>query len=251
MSIIDIPAQKEILWHKMREDLRTLVPWFDNHDLLFCPTCLRPLPYNDFSVEHILPQRALKVDAKSVREVISKNERSGLTLLCSRNLIYKGKTISGTGCNGWKGKHIDRFLQDVVAADFSSRDTVYSQHQVALVSAGYLALFRTYGYQVALSEAGLIMRMQFFNTKNFIPIIPSQTQMMLIGEGLGEYSEDHHAYWSEPFKITIDPPFASVVMRHASIRLPISHDPTKPFARVLEYVPSKYRFRVDVRTAFK
>jgi hypothetical protein len=32
--------------------------------------------------------------------------------------------------------------------------------------------------------------------------------------------------------------------------LPLSHDPSKPFARELPYAPSKYKLRLDLRTAF-
>lgn len=251
MGTIDVPGIKEILWQRMRDDLCSYVPWFRDNDLLFCPCCLRPLPFEEFSLEHIVSQQAVATDAKSVREAISKNERSSLTLLCCRPLIYRGKTISGTGCNGWKGKHFDGLVRDIVTSDFVVKNRpISSGHQVALIAVGYLGLVRKYGFQIALSNSGNLLREQFFHPRNFIPRMPLQFQMFLAGEGLREYRDDLHDYWSEPLRITIEPTCASIVMRHVAFQLPLSHDPTKAVVSVLRYMPSKHRYRVDLRTVF-
>jgi hypothetical protein len=97
MSLIDLPAQKEILWHKLRCDLITLVPYFRDKDVLLCPACCRPVRFDDLSVEHILPKQAVALDPMAARQAISQNERSGLTLLCRKPLTIKGKRIVPQG----------------------------------------------------------------------------------------------------------------------------------------------------------
>lgn len=249
MKMIDIPGLKELLWHRMREDLKSLVPWFADNDLLLCPACCRRLRFDEFSVEHIIPQQALASDPKDVRDAIPQNQRSGMTLLCRRPLIMKGKTVSGSGCNGWKGKYYDRFLRELLQADFTKKQ-ISSRHQVALFSAGYLGLFRQFGYQIALSPSGRLMRNQFFSPNSFLPDVPLASQILLAGESLSSFDEASRTYWSEPFKITVDDTSALIGLRSIAFRLPLSHNPIHPFARSLRYVPPKLTFRPDLTTVF-
>ena len=51
---LDIPGLKEILWHKMRNDLTCHIPEVANTDLLMCPT-VRFLPFEQFDIEHVIP----------------------------------------------------------------------------------------------------------------------------------------------------------------------------------------------------
>lgn len=227
---IDLPNQKEILWHRMRSDLKSLVPWFHDDDLLFCPTCCRPLKFENFSVEHIIPKQALSCDPVDVRNAIPQNERSGLTLLCSVSLVLKGKRIPGHGCNSWKGKYFDPYIRELVKPDFHA-SKIHSRHQVSLLSAGYLALFRKFGYQVALSHSGLLLRRQFFSPNAFLKDMPLNCQMILAGAGLSKFDEDLREYWSEPFKIQIEGATALIVVRSVAFRVPISRDPSQPIAR--------------------
>lgn len=250
MKHIDLPAQKELLWHRLREDLKSLVPWFTDTEMLLCPTCCRPISYDEFSVEHIVPKQALACDPADVRQAVSQNERSGLTLLCRKPLIFKGKKIPGHGCNSWKGKHFDPSLKDLLRSNFQTA-TVNTRHQVALYSAGYLALFRQFGYQIALSPAGLLSRRQFFFPNTFLPDVPLNCQMMLTGERRTEFKEDEKSYWSEPFSIKVEGTTALIVLRNMGFRVPISRDPTQPLSRILLYVPSKFTFRPDLTTVFE
>ena len=250
MSSIDIPAQKQILWHRMRADLISLVPWFEGNDLLLCPTCCRAIGFDEFSVEHIVPKQALASDPVSVREAVPRNDRSGLTLLCRRQLVYKNKRLPGIGCNSWKGKHYDGFLRDLLKADIK-KQPINTGHQTALFAAGFLALVREFGYQIALSPMGLVSRSQFFNPCSFIKEMPLMCQMMLTGDRRTDYNEAEKGYWSEPFRITVDETSAHIVLRNIGFRLPLSRDPRQPFARALRYTPSKYAFRPDLTTAFR
>jgi hypothetical protein len=249
MSMIDLPAEKEKLWHSAKADLQSLVPWFRNSDLLLCPACCRPVTYDEMSIEHVLPKQALKKDPVDARTAITQNERSGLTLLCRRQLLYKGKIVSAAGCNSWKGKHFDGFLRDLLTTDLGAAKLT-TGHQVAAFSAGYLALFRKFGYQISLSSAGILMRQQFFHPHDFIRAMPLRYQLILGGRGPDQFTDDDKAYWSEPFRISVQSDGATIAIRHMAFLLPLSHDPSKPFARELPYAPSKYKLRLDLRTAF-
>ncbi|AZG77175.1 hypothetical protein [Methylocystis rosea] len=250
MNMIDLPDLKAKLWHQMRHDLKSLVPWFADNDLLLCPACCRPLRFDEFSLEHIIPQQALACDPLDVRDAVPRNERSGMTLMCRKPLVIKGRKIPGHGCNSWKGKFYDASLRDLIRADFQ-RKQLNSRHQIALFSAGYLALFRQFGYQIALLPSGLLMRNQFFHPNSFLRDVPLSCQVVLAGERLRSYEEGNREYWSEPFKITVDGASAFIVLRNMVLNLPLSRDPKLPLARALPYAPSKYAFRPDLRTAFE
>jgi hypothetical protein len=58
---------KERLWHKMRSDLAQFVPAVAANNLLMCCACGRFLPQDDFDLEHLIPQQALKLDPSAVR----------------------------------------------------------------------------------------------------------------------------------------------------------------------------------------
>lgn len=248
--MIDLPALKETLWHQMREDLGNLAPWFRDSELLLCPLCCRALRYDEFSLEHIIPQQALADDPPDVRRAVSKNERSGMTLLCRRPLIYKGKPVPGHGCNGWKGRYYDSFLREFMRPGASKSEGLSVRHQIAVFSVGFLALFRQFGYRTALSKGGLLARSQFFNPNRFLPEMPLSCQMMLTGDSLKAYDISRRTYWSDPFKITVESGFALVVFRSTALRVPLSEDPTVPLARVLAYAPQKHTFRPDFATFF-
>jgi hypothetical protein len=90
---IDLAGLKHLLWHDMRADLSSFAPYFASNELLLCPVCLRPLRFQDFSIEHIVPQQALADDPAEARAVIPTNKRSGVTLLCQKPLYVKGKPL--------------------------------------------------------------------------------------------------------------------------------------------------------------
>ncbi|HYA80413.1 MAG TPA: hypothetical protein VED87_05745, partial [Methylocystis sp.] len=183
---IDLAGIKEILWHKMRGDLAFYVPYFKTNELLLCPACLRPLDFDNFSLEHIIPQQALADDPVEVRAAIPTSQRSGITLLCRKRLLVNGKWLHNNGCNSWKGKYYDGILRDMFRTDFKlNRYT--ERYTIGLFSAGYLALFMKYGYQIALSEAGRIMRQQFFLPNRLLKELPLGSQMVLKGEAPTHY----------------------------------------------------------------
>jgi len=247
---IDTPALKEILWHKMRGDLSRYIPDIAVTDRLMCPTCCRFLPFDHFTIEHIIPQQALADDPPDVRAAISRIERGAVTLLCQKQLLIKGKKVYDKGCNSWKGRFYDKFLREIFNGRVVSGPGFTSRHQVALFVACYLAIFSKYGYQVTLSEAGLIMRQQFFSPNRFIKGVPVNCQMTLMGEPLSKYSEESERYWKPPFKITIEQRSFLVGVRNVSLHMPMSRNPETPIAHRLPFAPSKYALRPDFRTVF-
>jgi hypothetical protein len=92
---IDLPGVKELLWSKMYNDIRLFIPHFPNGQIM-CPACLRHVKFEELSLEHIIPQQAVNCDPVDVRKAIPRNQRSGLTLLCERPLIYKNRLQKST-----------------------------------------------------------------------------------------------------------------------------------------------------------
>ena len=232
----------------MREDLVQYVPAFRDMDTLLCPICCRALTFDKFSVEHIIPQQAVKLDPISVKKVLTKNERSGVTLLCSENIIVGGKNFS-KGCNGWKGRNFDTQLKDLLNSGDLPRN-VSDGHIIAVLTVGYLGLFKQYGYRAALTQSARVLRNQFFNPKKFTKHLPLVSQMLLKGDPQEVYNPNMDGYWSEPVQVHVVEKKATIIIRNYFVNLPLSHDPTVPLAKTLLYAPSRYVFRPDLRLAF-
>jgi hypothetical protein len=246
---IYLRGEKEKIWHGMRDDLKSLAPWFVDYDLLLCPTCLRHITFDEFSLEHIIPQQALDDDHKTARDAVTRNQRAGLALLCSKRLAIKDNLIVQNGCNSWKGKHFDRFIRQVLQSKPNNM-TFTSRHQVSMFILGYLALFRKYGYRISLSRSGLLIRDQFFNPNNFLKGVPDKCQTIKMGSPLSQFDDNIKSYWDEPFGISIDEGFAMIGVRSVAFSLSLSDDPTTPLARVLRYAPPRLKFRPDFTSVF-
>ncbi|TBZ06256.1 hypothetical protein [Rhizobium leguminosarum] len=251
MGEVHLPDIKLKLWTAMREDLVRHIPELEETDILLCPICCRALKFEKFSLEHILPQQAVKHDPAVVREAIIKNERSGLGLLCSETLVVGGKPYAN-GCNSWKGRNFDGCLTDLLKPGLFPR-RFSDAHIISFLVVGYLGLFRQFGYRVALTPGGLAVRNQFFNPRAFTKHLPITSQMVLRGEPHTEYKAETQAYWSDPVKIYVDGARgkATIVIRNYSVILSLSHDPTIPLATTLAYAPQKHVFRPDLRLAYQ
>ena len=68
MSDVDMPSLKERLWQKMQVDLAQFVPDVVERNRLMCCSCGRFLPPEDFDVDHMISQRAIKRDPEEVRK---------------------------------------------------------------------------------------------------------------------------------------------------------------------------------------
>lgn len=248
---IDSPGLKQILWHTMRGDLQKYIPDAAETELLMCPTCCRFLPYDDFCIEHIIPQQALDDDPVAAKAALSRNERSVTILLCSKHLVLKGKFAYNNGCNSWKGRYFDKSLREIFNGRVSRGDGFNSRHQVALFSACFLGLFSRLGYQIPLTPSGVLMRKQFFSPNRFIQGIPAQCQMAMMGEPLAVFDRKDTRYWIPPFKFAFDADCGTVVVRNVSTRLPLSRNPESPIVRYLAFAPPKFKLRPDFITVFE
>ncbi len=253
-SEIDIPAQKETLWHKLRADLAQYAPEICHNNLLMCCCCGRFLSFDDFTIEHIVPQQALKDDPKEAKERLSTADRSQLTLLCNKNLNVRGrKPLYDNGCNSWKGRFFDRRIREAINGSIfrNKYKTPTEGYIVALLSMAYLALFSKFGYQVALTESGRLLREQFFTPDRLDKRLPWNCQMVLGADVLPQFHETRLDYWNVPFKFEIEGSTCIVMFRSFGIRVPISRDPRVPIAQRLAIKPQKYAFRPDFSTAFE
>ena len=251
---IDDPSTKDTLWHTMRADFEQYYPETKNNNLLMCCACGRLLPVEAFTVEHILPQQMLQDDPPEVKAnpVTTRGVRAGLTLLCNAPLRPREGQTRRLGCNAWKGQFYDTALREVLSGTIQAHKfkPITDNHTIALLCAAYLGMAREYGYQIALTAAGNLMRRQFFLPRTFHRDLPLRSQMFLMGQP-PEYTEGHLDFWSRPFKIEIDRGSCLVLLRAVVVYVPISRDPTMPIARHLKIAPTKYRLRPNLSVAFE
>lgn len=244
---------KENLWHKLRQDLQSYIPQTNGSNLLMCCTCGRFLPYKDFNLEHIIPQQALADDPSEIKSnpETTANMRSKNILLCSKPLMIKGRRVYNNGCNSWKGRFYDGRIRELLSGRIFDHEhkKVSNQHLIAALCAAYLAMVREFGYQVALTPSGLLMRQQFFLPSKFHRDMPLRSQMIFAAPP-PEYEESHLKIWSNPFNFTIERDTCYVGFRTMSLMLPISRDPRLPIAKSILVAPPKYKLRPDFRTVF-
>ena len=250
---IFLPSVKRTLWEEARRDFVAIAPEFATSDLLPCCACARLLPQEKFSLEHILPQQALAEDPPEIRSDprLSMNQRTRLMLLCNHPLkIETGRTFPN-GCNGWKGRHFDSHLRDVVGASVPPRrgGQITSQHSVALSIAAYLAMVSEFGYRVVYTASGWLLRRQFFHPHKHLREFPDTCQMILTGARF-TYPEFSTESWAKPFSFQIHEDRCLVTMRQTAMFVPLSRDPRLPISSSLQFVPSKYSLRPDFRFFF-
>lgn len=247
------PSTKDTLWHTMRADFERLYPETRTNDLLMCCVCGRLLPFEDFTIEHIIPRQMLQDDPQQVKDnpKTTKSIRGGLTLLCNAPLRVKDGQPRRLGCNGWKGRFYDPALREILNGTVINHPfkKVTTLHQIALLCGAYLAMVRRYGYQIALTPSGVLMRHQFFRPGTFVKDMPHRSQLILAGQA-PEYADEHLDFWEEPFTFAIEPGSCLVRFRSIVMYVPMSRDPTTPISTHLRFVPSKYRLRPDFGVAF-
>ena len=248
MTDLMLPALREKLWHKMRHDLAAYAPEIATTRTLMCCVCGRLLPQECFDLEHIIPQRALRVDPAAVRTnpATSANVRAGNLLLCKKPLLHRGKALSRNGCNSWKGRFYDGPISELISGAAQNNPT--DRHTIAALVLGYLAMVAEFGYVVVLMESGRLMREQFFSPNRFHRLLPLRHQMLLVGS-LPTDAPDAKI-WSKPFSFTYQNGACTFGARNFSIILPSSQDPSNPVARHVRFLPWKYTLRPDFRTAF-
>jgi hypothetical protein len=249
---VDLPSTKETLWHSLRADLSQYVPQLRDRHVLMCCCCGRFLPFEDFNLEHIVPKQALAEDDDEVKKHLSINQRSVIILLCNKGLVIKGrKAFYNSGCNSWKGRFYDKRIRSAVNGHIFTPKAITEPHIIALSCMAYLALVKEYGYQIALTQAGVVMREQFFSPFRYIKRMPLMCRVVLGSDKPPSFEEADIDFWRTPFKFDLDESSCVVVFRNFGIRLPLSRDPRTPIARHLAIKPKKYALRPDFSTAFE
>ena len=250
MSDLLTASIKDKLWHTTREDLAHYAPWILESQQLMCCACGRFLQREDFTLEHLIPQQALKLDPAAVRSNPDTpvNVRAGNLLLCKKPLKHNGTMIYPLGCNSWKGKSYDKAISELLSEKAYRPTSATQVHVIAGLCLGYLTMVAEFGYRVVLMPSGLLMREQFFNPRRFHTAMPMMSQMLLGGSVAGTPHDD--PMWANPFSFSFQEGDCMVGMRNFVATVPVSQDPRQPIARHLKIVPARYKLRPDFRAVF-
>lgn len=250
MSDLMTASIEDRLWHKMRGNLAQHVPEIAENRLLMCCACGRFLPRENFDLEHLIPQQALKRDPTAVRSdpATPVNVRAGNLLLCKKPLRHKGNTVYENGCNSWKGRFYDTAISELLHGKAWRSGALTQVHIVAGFCLGYLAMVAEFGCRVVLMRSGLLLRRQFFSPYRFHPAIPVTSQMLFGGSSAGVPPDA--PMWAKPFSFGFREGGCHVVTRTFGVTVPVSQDPRRPIARHLRIAPAQYKLRPDFGTAF-
>ena len=241
---VDLASKSDLLWHEMREDLRTVTGAPVEADRLRCCVCGRLLPRADFSLEHVVPRQALADDPAFVRASVSASKRSGHLLLCRKPVRFGNRTWAG-GCNGWKGRFYDASLRGLMNRSvLDGRRTPTERVTLAGFAVGYLAMVVLFGYRVAFTPEGILARRQFFSPDRFLRDVPLMCQVVLAGSA-PDPGPETLPFWSNPFSCDVQEGRCFVVVRNFSVIMPVGRDPRLPVPRHLVFVPGRYALRPD------
>ncbi len=251
MSDIDMPSLKERLWQKMQVDLAQFVPDVVERNRLMCCACGRFLPPEDFDVDHLISQRAIKCDPEEVRKnpETPANVRAGTILLCTKPIHYRGARFYNNGCNSWKGKNFDGPMTQIFTGTVGQHRNKHAQNSLIIggLALAYLAMVAEFGYVVTLMQSGLALREQFFNPTRFRKGLGTKFKAIFMGS---PHKHPHDPIWTNPFRFQIEGQACLVTVRNFVIFLPVSRDPRDPIVRHLKIVPQRYAFRPNFDTWF-
>lgn len=244
MSDIGMPSLKDRLWQKMQVDLAQFVPDVVERNRLMCCACGRFLPPEDFDVDHMISQRAIKCDPEEVRKnpETPANVRAGTILLCTKPLHYRGARFYNNGCNSWKGKNFDGPMTQIFTGKVGQHRNKHAQNSLIIggLALAYLAMVAEFGYVVTLMQSGLALREQFFNPTRFRKGLGTKFKAIFMGS---PHKDPNDPIWTNPFRFQIEGQACLVTVRNFVIFLPVSRDPREPVARHLKIVPQRYAFR--------
>lgn len=245
------PSLKERLWHRMQQDIANYRPDVTRTNRLMCCACGRFLPPEHFSIDHIIPQQIVARDPPEAKQQFTNNQRSLTTLLCTKPLKIKGQQIYRHGCNSWKGKFYDTALREVLEGKIKPHNIrrPTTQHTIAALCVAYLILVSRYGYQIALTESGMLMRRQFFMPRLFHGLMPLRSQMILVGDP-PDFNETMKKFWGDPVSFDFELGFCTMAVRNLSLAIPIARDPRVPVSKLIVIRQSQFSFKPDFRTMF-
>lgn len=181
---VDLPKTEAGIFHKMWGDLATLRRLPHEYKVL-CPMCLYPKSADELTLEHIIPQRALRHDPVPLKQIHSLNDRAGLTLTCG-------------ACNGLKGRHYDPIIEYLFRFPRPEKSQ-FTDLQILKVRKiiGYLAAFRELSYAYILSRPILeTIRCEFLN-----PQLPTATSgaFFLTGAFERQYPHSYFDGWCDVY----------------------------------------------------
>jgi hypothetical protein len=156
---------KEEVYEVLHENLVAVRPDLRDKDCVLCPICLREISRYDVimgGVEHIIPRTVVRNDNQSAARVGTKNQRSGITLLCRQSrLCASDGRESKDGCNGLKGKLYDRLFRNLFDDKPHSAAELIHGHGVSILVMAYLGAFQSFGYEYILRDELDEIREQF------------------------------------------------------------------------------------------
>lgn len=214
---VDLPPTEAKIFHTMWSELVRLGRLPHQYGVI-CPLCLFPKAHDEFTLEHIIPKRALAHDPMNLRTIYPLNNRSGLTLLCKN-------------CNHLKGKWFDPMIEKMFKKPgFSPRPHEQQRELKARRTLAYLAAFRELGYSYIFTNRLDPVRHDFLN-----PLYPPAVTGLYFISG-GFYRHFPHAYfdgWCDTFDESgnrVDSVFAchsdptsdtiQIRIRHVTVMLP-------------------------------
>lgn len=147
---------KEEAFQVLYRNLIAVTPQYSDREVILCPICLAEIAKDaviKLGVEHIIPKVAVKDDpphltGSTPKNMITQNQRSGITVLCRR-------------CNGLKGSRYDRAIGYWLSGGNYETTPLTHRQYVAVLIMGYLGAFQTFGYEYILRPELDEIRRQF------------------------------------------------------------------------------------------
>jgi hypothetical protein len=155
---------EEEVFEVLHQNLVSVKPEYNSRNIILCPICLSEI-YKDevleYGIEHIIPKIIVKNDAPEIVEPITKNQRSGLTVLCRQPRFDRKHKLANNGCNGLKGSLYDWSLGRLFKNKTFNVNNLFHRHYVGVLVMGYLAAFQIFGYEYILRSELDEIRKQF------------------------------------------------------------------------------------------
>lgn len=161
---------KKELFKLLHENLVATFPSYASKEVVLCPVCFTEITENEVlggALEHIVPTNIVNEDPDCIK-FATKNQRSGLTVLCRKRRIWGNQTtydfgerdwniqikwsnkVANQGCNGLKGSLYDRVFCGLLDDTSHNLLELTNRQKVATLMMGYLGAFQIFGYEYVL-----------------------------------------------------------------------------------------------------
>jgi hypothetical protein len=147
---------KEEAFEVLYQNQISVRPEYSSKAVILCPVCFGEISKDDVlkrGVEHIIPKVVVNEDplhltGSVAKNRITRNQRSGITVLCRR-------------CNEQKGRRYDRHIGKWLNGARHEMTPLTHRQYVAVLIMGYLGAFQTFGYGYILRPELDDVRRQF------------------------------------------------------------------------------------------